>query len=70
VASTTRSSHARTRNACTRPYPGATHTPFARPTRRLDEFVTHEFKGVESVIAAVDVMRDPAIGALRPVITY
>ena len=37
---------------------------------RLDEFVTHEFKGVESVIAAVDVMRDPSIGALRPVVSY
>jgi hypothetical protein len=50
-----------------------THLPARLPpllARRLDEFVTHEFKGVESVIAAVDVMRDPAIGALRPVITY
>ena len=37
---------------------------------KLDEFVTHEFKGVEKVVDAVAVMSDPTLGALRPVITY
>lgn len=39
-------------------------------TFKLDEFVTHEFSGIEKVVDAVAVMHDPSIGALRPVITY
>ena len=37
---------------------------------KLDEFVTHEFKGIGQVIDAVALMHDPKLGALRPVITY
>ena len=43
---------------------------YQRGTFKLDEFVTHEFSGVDKVVDAVHLMHDPAIGALRPVITY
>lgn len=35
---------------------------------KLDEFVTHEYAGVERIVDGVHVMHDAAACALRPVI--
>jgi len=43
---------------------------YQRGELKLDEFVTHEFKGIEAIVEGVRVMSDPSLGALRPVITY
>lgn len=52
-------------------YKGRTDVPkladmYSRGELKLDEFVTHEFKGIASLHAAFDAMHH---GALRPVIT-
>jgi S-(hydroxymethyl)glutathione dehydrogenase/alcohol dehydrogenase len=36
----------------------------------VSKFVSHEMKGIASVVEAIHVMHDPTVGAIRPVITY
>ena len=37
---------------------------------KVDEFVTHEYRGIEALNEAMHVMHTPEANALRPVITF